>query len=121
MDFSIADLIAVIIAAAGVVTALSVIYAKFITPVKKVVKQVEDNAAAVKALEEKVQKVRTENADDDLYSMEVRAILFESLIAILDGLEQQGSNHMVTEQKAKLIQFMSHQLGLKKFKNKPKD
>jgi hypothetical protein len=121
MEFSVVDLLALVITAAGLVTALSVLYAKFIAPVKRVVKQVEDNKDAIKELEGKVQKVRTENADDDLYSTEVRAILFESLIAILDGLEQQGSNHIVTEQKAKLIQFMSHQLGLKKFKNGPKE
>jgi len=135
MDLAVLDLIAIIMTIAGMVTALSVLYTKFIKPIKKVVKQVEDNTKAIKDLEDnkvvkqvetntqdiknledKISKIKTDRVQDDIFNTEVRAVLFESLIAILDGLEQGGANHTVTEQKKKLIKFMSQQLGSKKKK-----
>jgi len=113
---TVADLIAIIIAFAGLVSAFSLLYAKFIKPVKNVIKQVDDNAAGIKSLEEKISRIKAERTDDDTFSVEVRAILFESLIAILDGLEQGGANHAVTDMKKKLIKFMSLQVGSKKKK-----
>ena len=111
------------------------LYAKFIKPVKKVlkqvetntdaikkleeikvVKQVEDNTIGIKILEDKISKIKTDRYEDDTFNAEVRAVLFESLIAILDGLEQTGANHIVTEQKKKIIKFMSIQIGTKKKK-----
>ena len=113
---TILDLVAIIMTAAGLASAFSLLYAKFIKPIKKVVKQVGDNAQGVKDLEEKIARIKTDRAEDDTFGAEVRAVLFESLIAILDGLEQGGANHTVTEQKKKLIKFMSRQIGSKKKK-----
>jgi len=113
---AVVDLIAIIMTTAGLASAFSLLYAKFIKPIKKVVKQVEDNAQSIKNLEDKISKIKTDRVDDDSFNTEIRAVLFESLIAILDGLEQQGCNHGVTEQKKKLIKFMSQQLGSKKKK-----
>lgn len=108
---TITDIITLIIAGAGLVSALSLIYAKFITPVKKVVKQVENNEKNIAALEEKIKQLKTERNEDNAFSVEVRSVLIESLIAVLDGLEQVGANHSVSEQKKKLISFMSKQIG----------
>ena len=116
MQLTIGDLIAIIIMIAGLVSAFSLLYAKFVKPIKKVVKQVETNAENVKSLEDKISRIKTDRVDDDSFNAEIRAVLFESLIAILDGLEQGGANHTVTEQKKKLIKFMSQQLGSKKKK-----
>jgi hypothetical protein len=101
---------------AGTVSAFSLLYAKFIKPIKKVVKQVETNTESIKALDDKIAGLKSDRADDNDFSLEVRGLLFESLIAILDGLEQTGANHTVTEQKKKLIKFMSGQVGAKKKK-----
>lgn len=108
---TIAEIITIIIAGAGLVSALSLIYGKFITPVKKVVKQVEDNEKNIRQLEQKINEIKVEQKGDNAFSVEVRAMLLESLIAILDGLEQQGSNHIVTEQKQKLISFLTKQVS----------
>lgn len=108
---TVADIIAIVLAASSIVTALSVLYAKFIKPVKAVVKQVEDNKKEIARLEEKIVKLKAERAEDNAFDVEVRAILIESLIAILDGLEQNGANHIVTEQKKKLITFLSKQVN----------
>ena len=113
---AIVDLVAILIMAAGVVSAFSVLYAKFIKPIKKVVKQVEDNTENIKKLDEKIGKEKAERIADNEFSVEIRGILLESLVAILDGLEQQGCNHNVTEQKKKLITFMSGQVGGKRKK-----
>jgi len=118
MNLAIVDLIAIIMTLAGTASALSLLYAKFIRPIKKVVKQVEDNAQGLKHLEEKISRVKADRLDDDTFSTEVRAILFESLIAILEGLEQQGCNHGVSDMKRKLIKFMSLQIGSKNSKPK---
>jgi len=120
MTLAIVDLVAIIMMLAGTVSAFSLLYAKFIKPIKKVVKQVEDNTENIKKLEDKLAGVKADRVDEDIYSIEVRAVLFESLIAILDGLEQGGANHTVTEQKKKLIQFMSKQIGAKKSKTNTK-
>jgi len=113
MTLAIVDLIAIIMTVAGLVSAFSLLYAKFIVPVKKVVKQVEKNTENIKALEDKIANIKTDRADDNAFTAEVRAILLESLVAIMDGLEQNGANHMVTEQKNKLIKFMSKKVGSK--------
>ena len=135
MTLAIIDMIAIIMVAAGTISAFSVLYAKFIKPVKKVLKQVEDNAEAIKKLEEnkvlkqveenaenakrleaQLDKMKAEKIEEHEFSLEVRGIILESLVAILDGLEQTGANHSVTTQKAKLIKFMSSQVGGKKRK-----
>ena len=113
MTLAIVDLVAILMTIAGLVTSLSVLYAKFIKPIKKVVRQVEDNAKSIKSLEEKIANEKTERVTDNEFSGEVRAILLESLIAIMDGLEQNGANHLVTEQKNKVIKFMSRKIGSK--------
>jgi len=116
MNFTVMDLVAIIMTAAGLASAFSLLYAKFIKPIKKVVKQVEDNAQGIKDLEDKISRIKDDRAEDEIFSIEVRAILFEALIAILDGLEQGGANHAVTDMKKKLIKFMSQQVGSKKKK-----
>ena len=118
MELTIMDLVAVIMTAAGLASAFSLLYAKFIRPIKKVVKQVETNAENIKSLDEKISNLKTDRHDDDIFNLEVRAILFESLVSIHEGLEQLGCNHGVTDNKKKLIKFMSAQIGAKKPKNK---
>ena len=132
---SITEIITIIVTVGGLVSALSLLYGKFIAPVKKVVKQVGDNTKAIKALEEsklmkqvenntlaikaldeKITKIKAERVADDVFNIEVRAILFESLLAILEGLEKQGCNGRVSSTKASLIKFMSRKLGTKKKK-----
>ena len=117
MNLTVLDLVAIIMTLAGLVSAFSLLYAKFIKPIKKVVKQVETNAENIKALEEKISNIKTDRNDDDTFNLEVRAILFESLVSIHEGLEQLGCNHGVTDNKKKLIKFMSGQIGAKKPKN----
>ena len=114
MDLALLDLIAIIMTFAGMVSAFSLLYTKFIKPIKKVVKQVEQNTENIKKLEDKIASVRADRADDNAFSVEVRGILLESLIAILEGLEQQGCNSSVTEQRKRLITFMSGQVGAKR-------
>ena len=107
MSLAVVDLIAIIMTVAGLVTSLSVLYAKFIKPIKKTVRQVEDNAKNIKLLEkenaknikileDRIVALRAERADDNAFTVEVRSILLTSLIAILEGLEQQGCNSSVT-------------------------
>jgi hypothetical protein len=116
MTLTLADILTLALAASSIITAFSVLWAKFVTPVKKVIKQVEENSRNVKVLEEKIENIKSERKIDGAFSVEVRSILLESIIAILDGLEQQGSNHIVTEQKKKIIKFMSGQAVSKKSK-----
>jgi len=116
MTLAIVDLIAILMTIAGLATSLSVLYAKFIKPIKKVIRQVEDNTKNIKTVEEKIALLRAERADDNAFTVEVRGILLESLVAILEGLEQQGCNSSVTEQRKKLITFMSGQVGAKRDK-----
>lgn len=98
---------------AATVTAFSVLYVKFVKPVKKVVKQVEENTKQLNNLDDKIAKVRADRAGDNEFNVEIRAIILESLIAVLDGLEQVGANHTVTIQKKKLISFLSKHTGSK--------
>jgi hypothetical protein len=107
MDFLIADIVAIVVTAAGVVSAFSLLFSKFIKPVKAMVKQTEENGNCIKELDGKIEKIREEKTDEETQNDGVRAVLFQSLIAILDGLEQQGCNHGVTDQKKKLIKFIS--------------
>jgi hypothetical protein len=113
MNLAIVDLIAIIMTLAGTASAFSLLYAKFIAPIKKVVKQVERNTENLKALEDKLTNLKLDRADENAFTTEVRAMLLESLVAIMDGLEQNGANHLVTEQKNKLIKFMSQNIGSK--------
>lgn len=108
---SVADLVAIILSVSSLVAALSILYAKFVKPVQKVVKQVEENAKQIIWLEDKITKIKAERAEEIAFDTEVRSVLIESLIAIMDGLEQVGANHSVTEQKKKLISFMSKQVS----------
>lgn len=105
-----AELIAIIIGASSLVTSLSVLYSKLIKPIKKVIKQVEENTKNIDTTEEKISKLRDDRTGDNSYAAEVNAIIIESLIAVLDGLEQNGANHIVTAQKKKLISFLSKQV-----------
>lgn len=98
---------------AAAVTAFSVLYIKLVKPIKKIVNQVEDNTKSIKNMDEKIVKINIDRAGDNAFDIEVRAVLIESLIAVLDGLEQIGANHAVTEQKKKLISFLSRQAGSK--------
>ena len=114
MDLAVVDLIAIITVAAGTVSAFSVLYAKFIRPIKKVVKQVETNAENIKKLEEKIDNIKTDTTVENEFSLEVRGILLESLLSIHDGLEQLGCNHSVTDNKKRLVKFMSSQVAAKR-------
>ncbi|MCL2698624.1 MAG: hypothetical protein FWE74_11170 [Oscillospiraceae bacterium] len=114
MNLALIDLIAILMTIGSLVSVFSLLYAKFIKPIKKVISQVDNNTRSIKNLEEEIQRLKSDRVDDDTFTVEVRGILFESLIAILDGLEQGGANHTVAEQKKKLIKFMSQQIGAKK-------
>jgi len=107
---TVAEIITITLTVSSLVTALSILWAKFIQPVKKVMAQMEENTRQIKVLEEKIVKIKEDRAGDNAFSTEVRALLLESLIAVLDGLEQTGANHIVTEQKKRLISFMSRQV-----------
>lgn len=108
---TVTEIIAIILTASSLVTALSVLWAKVVHPIKRVVKQVEENEKHIKNLEDKIAKIKAERADEIAFDTEVRSVLLESLIAVLDGLEQVGANHAVTEQKKKLISFLSKQVS----------
>lgn len=108
---TVTEIIAIIMTASSLVTALSLLWAKFIHPIKKVIKQVEDNTKQIQKLEGKIAQNKTEIADQNAFDTEARGILIESLVAVLDGLEQVGANHIVTEQKRKLITFLSKQVS----------
>ena len=114
MDLAVIDLIAIIVTLAGLVTSTSVLYAKFVKPIKNIARQVEKNSESIKAIEDKLAKMNTDKATDENFTLEVRAVLFQSLLAIHEGLEQLGCNHGVTDNKKKLVKFMSSQVGGKK-------
>lgn len=108
---TITEIIAIILTASSLVMALSVLWAKVVHPIKRVVKQVEENEKQIKYLEDKIVKIKADRVEDNAYDVEVRSVLIEALIAVLDGLEQVGANHAVTIEKKKLISFLSKQTG----------
>lgn len=107
---TVADIITIIIAAAGLVSAVSLIYSKLIAPAKSVVDKVAANDKEIALLREEIAGIKSRRADDVEYSREVWAVVMESLVAVLDGLEQSGANGMVSKTKHKLIEFLSRQL-----------
>jgi hypothetical protein len=110
MDLAVLDLIAIIMTIAGLVASLSVLYAKFIKPIKKVIKQVEENRKNIALLDEKIAHLRTLRDGDNAFSTEVRSLLLESLMAILEAHEKTGCNGNVSESKKKINEFLRKQL-----------
>lgn len=122
---TISEVIAIIIAAASLISALSVIYGKVVRPIKKVVQDVEKSKQQIndlqkelnerhKELKADIRTLQNDLNDQNDYDTQNRAITMKSMIAILDGLEQNGANGKVTKTKAELISYMSKNLNGKK-------
>lgn len=104
---TISDIIAVILAASSVVTALSVLYVKLIKPIKSVVKQIEENQRQIKELHSENKTTKDELSEFRKLSDANDAILLKSTIAVLDGLEQAGANGKVSTTKRELINYLT--------------
>ena len=104
------DIVTIVVTVGGLVSALSLIFGKIVSPISKEVKQVEENRRNLIALEEKVTLLKTQRHEDNVFGREVRSLLLESLMAILEALEQSGSDGPVTAAKKKIIEFLSKQL-----------
>lgn len=122
---TISEVIAIIIAAASLISALSVIYGKVVRPIKKVVQDVEKSKQQINDIREEmherhielkadIKTLQNDLNDQNDYDTQNRAITMKSMIAILDGLEQNGANGKVTKTKAELISYMSKNLNGKK-------
>ena len=100
----------VLVTIAAIVTSIGVIYGFFIKPLRKLVAQINENEKrneeATKAIAEA--KQRTDEFKER--SDQNDAIILESLVAVLDGLEQKGANGEVTKTKRKLISYMSRNI-----------
>lgn len=101
-------------AVAAAVTAFSVLYAKFVKPVKKHIADLENNKEEIGDIKADLKTVHKELKDQNDYETKNRAITMKSLIAILDGLEQSGCNGTVTKTKKELITYMAKNLNGKK-------
>lgn len=121
---TIAEVLTIIIGLSGFLSALSIIYTKLIKPIKKLVSDLEKSKNQVVELEKKLKAIYTE-LQDDLKAVKKElqessdfdnknlGITLKSIIAILDGLEQNGANGKVTKTKKELILYMSKHLSRK--------
>jgi len=113
-NLTISNLIIYITGAAGILTALSVIYGKLIKPIKNLVDKIEKNRVSIESIDMDLETLSKELRDSNEYATENRAITMKSMIAILDGLEEQGCNGNVTKTKKELINYMAKNLNGKK-------
>ena len=107
---AILDIVTIVITVGGLVSALAMLHGKFIAPASKIIKQVKENKKNVAALEEKIAELKEKRREDNMLDREVRSILLESLMAILEALEKTGANGPVTAAKKKIIEFLSNKL-----------
>jgi preprotein translocase subunit SecY len=101
-------------AAAAIVTAFSILYVKLVKPVKKVVDEIAKNKEQISGVKEDLKIVGKVLKDQNDYDTKNRAIMMKSMIAILDGLEQNGANGNVTKTKKELINYMAKNLNGKR-------
>ena len=103
--------VAILAGIAGLITPLTYLIAKLTKPIKKMAKDTESNKAEIDKINEEVKKFKAELKADiksnNDFAHENRTITMKSLIAILEGLEEQGCNGSVTKTKKELISFMA--------------
>lgn len=109
-----ADIITIIIATSGFISAISVIYAKLVKPIKTLVDKIEKHQAKIADLQEQLKDVNRQLRDGKDLDAQNLGLTMKSIIAILDGLEQNGANGTVTRTKKELIQFLAENLNPKK-------
>ena len=107
---TILDIITLVITVGGLISALSLIFGKIVSPINKEVKQVEENKRNLIALDAKFAEMKAQRREDNTFDREVRSLLLESLIAILEALEKSGADGPVTAAKRKIIEFLSKKL-----------
>ena len=106
--------VAILTGIAGLIAPLTYLIAKLTKPIKKMVKDTEDNKSEIDKINEEITKLKTELKEDiksnNDFAAETRTITMKSLVAILEGLEEQGCNGSVTKTKKELISFMAKNL-----------
>jgi uncharacterized protein YxjI len=76
-------------------------------PIKKAIQQIDITEQKTCDLEERMACIRQAQTLDSAYEGDVRSLMLESLIAILEALEKSGANGSVAEVKKKLLSFLS--------------
>jgi len=107
MGLTIAEVISLVITLGGLISVVSLLYTKFITPIKKVMKQVEENTRSIAQFEAKLILIREQQNDIRTYEGEVKSLLLESLMAILETMEKTGGDTSVSDAKKKIFEFLS--------------
>ena len=105
------EIILLLTGGAGLIAPLTFLYAKLVKPIKKMGRDTEDNKKRIDEVSIEVRmlknELKTEIKDNNDFAAENRAITMKSLVAILEGLEEQGCNGSVTKTKKELISHMA--------------
>jgi len=105
------EILAVLAGAAGLLTPLSVLYAKLIKPVKKILGDISQNKAEVEEIKTELKAVENCIKERDEQATENRVITIKSLVAVLDALEKAGANGTVIKTKKELIAHIAKRAG----------
>ncbi|MCL2598372.1 MAG: hypothetical protein FWD76_00465 [Firmicutes bacterium] len=107
---TVSDLVAIIIALAGVLSALSVFYGFFILPIKRAQQGAEQNRQEIQQMQKEIASIKSQRESDNAFSGDVKSLMLESLMAILEALEHTGldASKYTNDVKRKLFEFLSH-------------
>jgi len=104
---TVGEIVALLVGATGLLSALAAFYGIFIAPIKRAMQMIEHNDRRIQSLESQIDTLKRQREDDNAFSGEVKSLMLESLMAILEALEQSGAGSQTSAVKKKLIEFLS--------------
>gem|GEM_PF-1860514 len=100
----VSTIVATLVAIVGI---LSFFYRLFVLPIKNTVSQIRECGSKVEILSNKIDNIGQLRIYDNTFDNEVRQLLIESLVAILDVLDKVDSSKRAYETKQRLLTFLS--------------
>ena len=91
----------------AIVGVLTFFYRTVIVPIKKAMTQLKEHDLKVENLNTKIDKLYKFRNLDNMFENDVRQLMLESLIAILEVLEKTNENANAIETKKRLLSFLS--------------
>lgn len=96
-------------AIAGVLTFF---YKTVISPIKQALSQIKEHDARVLELNKKIDSINNDRTNENIFENDIRQLMLESLIAILDALENiNESNEMSSSKSENIVEAKKRLLG----------
>ena len=104
-------IVAILAGIAGLITPLTYLYSRLVKPIKKMMRDQEDNKRDIECVKTDLKKLEGDIERRDTEAAENRTITIKSLVTILEVLQQHGANGDTHQTKKDLIKHIAKRAG----------